>query len=89
MAICGSIGWRLHNGLPSPDQIAPAVGRPAAGKEALWAIQRTLGRCVLCSLRVAEVQIGLTHWLEVETSAGAAITPALPLWCCTALVGSY
>jgi len=35
-------------------------------REALWAIQRALGPCVLLGLRVVEVEIGQTHRLEVE-----------------------
>jgi hypothetical protein len=34
---------------------------------------------VLHSLRVVEVELGLTHRLEVETSLGTALTPALRL----------
>ena len=70
----------VHNGLPSPEQMAPAVrGGLRLARETLCAIQRTLGRCVLFALPVIEVEIGQTHRPEVETSLGTAITPALRL----------
>jgi hypothetical protein len=60
--------------LSPPDQWAVEDAR-----EALWAIQRALGHCALYSLRLVEVEVGQTHRLEVETSLGTAVTPALRL----------